>query len=123
MVDYFVFYDPILKIQLRVKTLSKIHYSDDVALEAWKQTRLFSRKCYLTMKAPSSVTFKPEDGIEEHLKNVDPGIDESEMGYLNFSVIKNAIQDIDWLYLSSSGHRRLKIILKNKNPIFEWIIP
>ena len=123
MQSNFVFYDPNIKIQLRIKTISKIHYNNDMTLEAWGQTRLFSRKCYLTQKAPSSKTLNAEDGIPKHLKGIDPSKDESEIGYLNFSVIENFIQELDWLHLASSGHRRLRIIVKNNNPIFEWIIP
>ena len=90
---------------------------------AWKLTRLSSRKCYLTESAPSSMTTLPEDGIPEHLKGIDPSQDESEKGYDNFTVIENQIQNIDWLYLASSGHRRLKIDFENFIPIFKWIIP
>ena len=119
----FVFYDSSTKIQLRVKTVTKIHYDNDITLEAWKQTRLFSRKCYLARKSPSSITDQAEDSIPKHLKGIDPSKDESEKGYLNFSVIENFIKEIDWLHLASSGHRRLRIVFKNNMPIFEWMIP
>ena len=119
----FVFYDAKIKMQLRIKTLTKIHYNDEITLEAWEQTRLFSRKCYLTKKAPSSITNIAEDGIPEHLKGIDPSKDESEIGYKNFTVIENTVQEIDWLYLESSGHRRLKINFKNYKSIFEWLVP
>jgi 3-hydroxyisobutyrate dehydrogenase len=119
----FVFYDANIKIQLRVKTISKIHYNNHFTSQSWEKTRLFSRKCYLTQKAPSSITDKPEDGIPEYLKGIDPNKNESEIGYLNFSVIENFIQEIDWLFLASSGHRRLKITFKDNSPFFEWIIP
>ena len=119
----FVFYDSKIKIQLRIKTISTIHHNNDIALEAWKQTRLFSRKCYLSKKPPSSITNKAEDGISLHLKGIDPNENESEAGYKNFSVIENKIENIDWLFLASSGHRRLKINTINYQPTFEWLIP
>jgi 3-hydroxyisobutyrate dehydrogenase len=119
----FVFYDFKLKIQLRIKTLSIINNKNDISKNAWKLTRLSSRKCYLTEKAPSSVTTLPNDGIPEYLKGIDPSHEESEKGYNNFTVIENEIQCIDWLYLAASGHRRLKIDFKNSEPLFEWIIP
>jgi len=119
----FVFYDHKLKIQLRIKTVSIINNQNTIAEEMWEKTKLFSRKCYLTEKAPSSVTSLPEDGIDESLKGKEPTLEESENGYKNFTVVQNAIQQIDWLYLAASGHRRLKVILKNKIPSFEWIIP
>jgi len=119
----FVFYDATIKTQLRIETLTKIHYKDNMALEAWQQTRLFSRKCYLSQNAPSSITGKAYDGIPEHLKGIDPTKSESEKGYKNFSVIENVIQNIDWLYLASSGHRRIKIDVRNGKSKFEWLIP
>ena len=119
----FVFYDQNLKIQLRIKTISLINNQNIIAKEMWDKTKLFSRKCYLTKKAPSSITNLPEDGIDESLKGKEPTLEKSEKGYKNFTVVQNQIQQIDWLYLEASGHRRLQIILKEKIPSFEWIIP
>ena len=118
-----VFYDHKLKIQLRIKTTSTINNQNKVTQEMWEQTKLFSRKCYLTEKAPSSSTNLPEDGIDQSLGGREPTIEESERGYKNFTVVQNQIQQIDWLYLAASGHRRLKIILEKKIPSFQWIIP
>ena len=66
----FIFYDSKIKIQMRIKTLTNIHYNNEITMKAWEQTRLFSRKCYLTQKAPSSKTDIPEDGIEDNLKGI-----------------------------------------------------
>ena len=118
-----VFYDHKLKIQLRIKTTSTINNQNKVTQEMWEQTKLFSRKCYLTEKAPSSSTNLPEDGIDQSLGGREPTIEESERGYKNFTVVQNQIQQIDWLYLAASGHRRLKIILEKQIPSFQWIIP
>jgi pyridoxamine 5'-phosphate oxidase len=122
-ISLFVFYDHKSKIQLRIKTLSLINNQNTVAEEIWGETKLFSRKCYLTEKAPSSITSLPEDGIDDKLKGKEPTLEESEKGYKNFTVIQNQIQQIDWLYLAASGHRRLKVILGEKKPSFEWLIP
>ena len=118
-----VFYDHKLKIQLRIKTTSTINNQNKVTQEMWEQTKLFSRKCYLTEKAPSSSTNLPEDGIDQSLGGREPTLEESERGYKNFTVVQNQIQQIDWLYLAASGHRRLKIILEKQIPSFHWIIP
>ena len=119
----FVFYDHKLKIQMRIKTTSLVNNQNDKAKEMWDKTRLFSRKCYLTLKDPSSITEFPEDGIPEHLTGKEPSHEESEKGYKNFTVVENKINEIDWLYLAANGHRRLKIIIKEKAPSFQWIIP
>ena len=121
--SFFVFYDYKLKIQLRIKTLSDINNNNLIAKQAWENTGLFSRKCYLSQKSPSSLTKIPEDGLPEHLKGIDPTKEESEEGYKNFTVIENEIINIDWLYLASSGHRRLKISFEESVPVFEWLIP
>ena len=48
--SFFVFYDPKIKIQLRIKTQSIVNNKNNVTKISWEQTRLFSRKCYLTKK-------------------------------------------------------------------------
>ena len=119
----FVFYDQKLKVQLRIKTISSINNQNIITEKMWERTKLVSRKCYLTQKPPSSVTSLPEDGIDDNLKGKEPTLEESEKGYKNFTVVQNKIYQIDWLYLAASGHRRLKIILKDSIPSFNWIIP
>ena len=119
----FVFYDHKLKIQMRIKTTSYLNHQNEVSKEMWDKTRLLSRKCYLTTKEPSSITLKPEDGIPTHLLGKEPDFDESEKGYQNFTVVENKIYEIDWLYLDITGHRRLKLIFKNTDPEYQWLIP
>ncbi len=119
----FVFYDPKLKVQLRIKTISSVNNQNIITEKMWERTKLVSRKCYLTQKPPSSVTSLPEDGIDDNLKGKEPTLEESEKGYKNFTVVQNKIYQIDWLYLAASGHRRLKIILTDGAPSFHWLIP
>ena len=119
----FVFYDLNLKIQLRIKTTSNVNNQNDTAKSIWDKTSLMSRKCYLTEKAPSSITSDPEDGIDLGLKGKEPTKADSEKGYKNFTIIESKIVEIDWLYLDASGHRRLNIKLNNKKPSFDWVIP
>ena len=119
----FVFYDHKLKIQMRIKTTSILNNQNEISKEMWDKTRLLSRKCYLTEKDPSSFTSSPEDGIPEHLISKEPDFEESEKGFKNFTVVENKVNEIDWLYLKISGHRRLKLIFKNENPVYQWLIP
>ncbi len=119
----FVFYDHKSKIQLRIKTTSILNNQNIIAKEMWDKTRLLSRKCYLTSKDPSSFTALPEDGIPNHLAGKEPNLEESEKGFKNFTVVENRINEIDWLYLEISGHRRLKLIFNNEKPEYHWIIP
>ena len=119
----FVFYDHKLKIQLRIKTISILNNQNEIAKEMWSKTKTLSRKCYLTSQDPSSFTSFPEDGIPEHLKGKEPEFSESEEGFKNFTVVENKINEIDWLHLEISGHRRLKMTFKNAKPVCQWLIP
>ena len=119
----FVFYDHKLKIQMRIKTTSMLNNQNKIAKEMWDKTRLLSRKCYLTERNPSSFTLFPEDGIPEHLIGKEPNFEESEKGFRNFTVVENKVNEIDWLYLKISGHRRLKLVFKNESPEYQWLIP
>ena len=119
----FVFYDYKLKVQLRIKTISIINNQNLLTEEKWNKTKLFSRMCYLTKKAPSTPSNIPEDGIDTNLQGKEPSREESEKGYKNFTVVQNKIKEIDWLYLEASGHRRLKITFKENIKNFQWLIP
>jgi len=119
----FLFYDYKTKIQLRIKTISKIEYNNEITNKAWINSKLMSRKCYLTKKKPSSFTNYPEDGMPEHLKGIEPTKEESEKGYLNFCVINNQIYEIEWLFLSSDGHKRLLINIDKNQKNYQWLIP
>ena len=119
----FVFYDHKLKIQMRLKTTSILNNQNEVAKEMWDKTRPLSRKCYLTQKEPSSFSSFPEDGLPEYLVGREPDFEESEKGFKNFTVVENTVNEIDWLYLEISGHRRLKLVFKNKKPEYQWLIP
>ena len=118
-----LFYNSKIRIQIRIRTESIINNQNKITKEAWMLTNLSSRKCYLANKSPSSYTLTPEDSLPDHLIGSDPSLKESEEGYKNFTVIQNKILNIDWLHLSSAGHRRLNINIKNDLPIFNWVIP
>tara|TARA_B100001123_G_C14821045_1_gene832204 strand:+ start:50 stop:655 length:606 start_codon:yes stop_codon:yes gene_type:complete len=120
---FFLFYDYKIKTQLRITTKSKIHYNNDITLQAWDKTKLSSRKCYLSLKAPSTESKNANDGLPKHLIGVDPTAEESIKGYKNFVVISSEIKKIDWLYLLASGHKRLKIKINKKKNEFQWLIP
>tara|TARA_Y100000590_G_scaffold418888_1_gene520134 strand:+ start:502 stop:1107 length:606 start_codon:yes stop_codon:yes gene_type:complete len=120
---YFVFYSNEEKIQLRIKTISKIHHNNSCSLEAWQKTKLPSRKCYLAKKNPGSKSKDDDDSIPKHLMGIDPNKEESEQGYKNFALIESKIDSFEWLYLSSKGHKRLLInLIKNKKK-YQWLIP
>jgi 3-hydroxyisobutyrate dehydrogenase len=110
-----------LKIQLRIKTLSRIHYKDQIWVSSWEKTGLSSRKCYLTKYDPSSNIEESDDGLPIGLKGKNPTIEQSETGKQNFCVVDNEIIEIDYLYLKSSGHERMRFDLRNNE--HTWLAP
>ena len=111
------------KTQLRVSTHSTIHYNDELHRAGWKNTAISSRKCYLTKYAPSQGIEKMDDGIPSHLLAKIPKADESELGKINFAVITNKIMSVDWLYLSSSGHKRARYEFNDGSINKAWLAP
>jgi len=110
-----------LKTQLRIKTISSIHYDDSIWNESWDKTALSSRKCYLTKYDPSSIIEEKDDGLPLELKGKTPTSEQSEEGKKNFCVVDNKITEIDYLYLKSSGHERMVLDFNNNKS--SWIAP
>ena len=82
-----------------------------------------SRKCYLSSIAPSTTVSNATDGLPIHLKGKEPNKEESEVGINNFAVVFNYIQTIDWLYLSSNGHKIILFSWNQGKRINQWIVP
>ncbi|PPR43955.1 MAG: hypothetical protein CFH21_00596 [Alphaproteobacteria bacterium MarineAlpha5_Bin11] len=120
---FFLFYSSRLKQQLRIKVVSSVQYNNIISANAWDKTSLMSRKCYLATMPPGSDCNIPTDGIPKHLQGKEPDFNESENGYVNFCVITNQIINVEWLYLSSDGHKRIIFNWKDKEPEFKWKIP
>ena len=117
-----LFYGKKEKIQLRMKVESKLHYNDEVTKESWDKTGHISRKCYLVTNGPGTKSEKPTSGLDNKFDNFDFTKEESEVGYINFCVIKCKIKSIEWLYLAAKGHRRALIEFQGLKK-FSWLIP
>ena len=116
-----LFYDKEEKIQLRVKVKCEINNQNSITEESWKKTQHISRRCYLTDNAPGTISNNPTSGMISKLEDFDYSMEQSEMGYKNFTVIKCKIKSIEWLYLAAKGHRRAKFDLENKKE--NWLVP
>ena len=110
-----------LKTQLRIKTHSSIHYEDSIWSAAWDSTGLSSRKCYLTKYDPSCNIDEKDDGLPLELKGKTPSLQQSEEGKKNFCVVDNKILEMDYLYLKSSGHERMRLDFNGNK--FSWMAP
>ena len=119
-----VYYDPSKKIQLRVRGTAVF---DDDLKPSWEKLKNWSRRCYLTDLSPGSDSNSATSGFSEKFSNTAPSLNESEKGFKNFMVIKILIEEIEWLFLASQGHRRalfkVKRIKSKINLESKWLIP
>ena len=107
-------YDPNLKIQIKLQGSISVHYNDHLTQAAWEGSTTRSKKCY-SVKGGS--TLEISDPKEYDLK--DGNIED---GYMNFAVLKFSFNNLEFLHLKSSGHRRA---LHSWNESFTstWLVP
>ena len=107
-------YDPNLKIQIKLQGSISVHYNDYLTQAAWEGSTTRSKKCY-SVKGGS--TLQISDPKEYDLK--DGNIED---GYMNFAVLKFSFNNLEFLHLKSSGHRRA---LHSWNESFTstWLVP
>ena len=55
------------------------------------------------------------------LDNFEFTMEQSEVGYKNFTVIQCKIKSMEWLYLAAKGHRRARFDLETNRDT--WLIP
>ena len=119
-----LFYDEKKKIQIRVRGLARIHKSYE---PSWTKLSNWSKRCYLTSKAPGEESNDPTSGFPEKFSQDAPQNDESKKAIKNFSVIEIELNQIEWLFLASQGHRRaiFNVIRQEKNIYLEkkWLVP
>ena len=119
-----VFYDDNKKIQLRIRGDAKVAESSK---KSWNKLSNWSRRCYLAVDKPGSESKLPTAGFPENYKNEAPTTEESELGLKHFSVIKVMVDEIEWLFLASQGHRRALFKIERRNSdikiISKWLVP
>jgi len=119
-----VFYDEKKKIQLRIRGKKNIKKSFH---EAWNNLTNWSKRCYLTINPPGQESEKPNSGFPEEFAFNAPSLEETKDGFKNFGQIRVNINEIEWLFLASQGHRRaLFEVIKNGSKFLiegKWLIP
>ena len=109
-----LFYDPIRRIQIRVKGLSTIHYNNKLSEKVWSDVELQSRKCYMADFAPGEVMDEWKPNIPKLYLKKDPTLKDSEKGYINFCCIDFKVESFEILELHHDGHIRFEIVHHDK---------
>jgi 3-hydroxyisobutyrate dehydrogenase len=116
-----LFYDKEEKIQIRLKVECIINHNNEITKASWLKTGHMSRKCYLVDSGPGTESPIPTSGLKPKLDNFEFTMEQSEVGYKNFTVIQCKIKSMEWLYLAAKGHRRARFDLKNNKEY--WLVP
>jgi general stress protein 26 len=107
-----LFYNKKEKIQIRISGLATVNKQDDLCEKKWLEMSDQSKECYFQNINPGKSITNP---------NLVTSIIQNEVSKY-FTIITIHINKIDWLYLSSKGHKRIKFISQD-NFKGEWIAP
>lgn len=100
------FYSPADRMQIRATGELALLTQGPLVDQAWQETQLLSRRCYLVNQGPGSALIDPDLGMPDHLKGGEPSQEESEEGRKNFAVLLLKATKLDVMELHISGHIR-----------------
>jgi pyridoxamine 5'-phosphate oxidase len=116
-------YDPGARLQLRVSGPTRVLTSGPEHAEAWRATRVFSRRCYLAPHAPSTAAEGPDPNLPADLIDANPSAERSEQGRDAFAVVRTSVASVEWLHLAAAGHARGRFVYTGKDWTHEWLRP
>ncbi len=108
-----LFYDPAIRLQLRIHTRATLHTNDAVAQEQWATLPERSRQMYRTPLPPGAAV--------DHML-LEPPAPHGD-GRDHFAVVACRIESIDWLYLHPKVHRRARFGWEDEQLICQWLAP
>ena len=112
------FYDPQMRIQIRLEGKASIHGDDAIADAAWAGSRIFSRQCYGIMPSPGTTIPEAGDYYWPQQTN-----EATIGGRDNFCAVSVEASSFEWLYLASTGHRRASFTKTADGFQAKWLAP
>jgi pyridoxamine 5'-phosphate oxidase len=111
-------YDAKAKVQIRLEGRASVHHQDPLALKAWEDSKCMSQVCYGISPA-SGTLIKAGDAYSL------PGVgDDLGLGKAHFCVVCIQVNTLEWLYLASHGHRRLRCTYDEQGHVqTDWLVP
>lgn len=102
------------KRQIRIRGHATVHHNDIIAAEAWAKTPEMARETYRTPYAPSTILSKNQAMVPLSF----------EEAYFNFAYVRIRISELEWLALSSTGHRRARYHwTPDSSVLADWLAP
>ena len=118
-----VFYSKEAELQIRALTFSRMIKDDSVVDGYWESVPTSSRKAYLTLESPSSISDERTDGLPEQYERYANFLSYTSKARKNFCVVENVIRELDLLSLSSKGHNRAKFTVQQGSIKMDWLVP
>jgi pyridoxamine 5'-phosphate oxidase len=116
------FYDGVIKIQLRVEGVAKLHIGDEFAKQRWDASQKISRNCYSILPAPGDTILAGSD--YEMLDAKTASLLDQDASFKHFAAVEIIISSLEWLYLSVQGHRRARFKWDAQGELKQnWLVP
>jgi pyridoxamine 5'-phosphate oxidase len=116
-------YAPEAKVQLRLSSTARVETASPATDEAWRTSTTFARRCYMAEAAPGTVSVEPTSGLPAWIEGEQPTEDQVAPARENFAILLVSIDQIDWLHLANSGHRRAVFSYDDRGWRGKWTIP
>ncbi|GAA0481946.1 flavin-binding protein [Parasphingorhabdus litoris] len=118
-------YHPGAKVQLRLSGVGRIEHSSASCDAAWNEATLYGKRCYLAHPAPGSPVDAPTSGLDPEMEGRKPEGFEVAPARENFAVLLAEIDQIEWLYLAHTGHRRALFTWDEEKGQWtsHWLVP
>ncbi|MFN3423350.1 MAG: flavin-binding protein [Novosphingobium meiothermophilum] len=118
-------YDPVERVQLRMKGTGRIEHEGPVADAAWARAAASSRRCYLAEAGPGAELGGPGSALPEALLDRAPLLEETLPGRAHFAVLLVEVLSLDWLRLTHRGGERARFARSHAAAPWEgaWVAP
>lgn len=111
-----VFYDAHHRLQIRARGTGQVHTGDEFALTRWEALREHQKRQYAWDEPPGQSVAQPP-GTENQPD------DAVAVGKHNFAVVRSCIDELEWLHLHRSGHRRAISVFRQECWSTHWVMP
>jgi hypothetical protein len=106
-------YDPVLRVQVRVAAVAVIHHGDTVAAVTWNASQPMSRAIYTTAAAPG-------DALDAFPAGPSAPAADDDTGLGRFAVVSCRFDAVELLSLHAAGHQRVRLHL-DRDPV-TWTV-
>jgi pyridoxamine 5'-phosphate oxidase len=118
-------YDPVEKMQLRLTGFVTVQTDGEGVDDAWLDSTVFARRCYMAEHAPGDLAEMPTSGLPDWIEGKKPVESDLIDARANFALLWLEIGSIEWLYLANAGHRRARWQWDDaiQNWSGRWLVP